>query len=67
MKGKSRDKDDSLVSVEGLKLSGEESDPVTQIRKRKRGGFCRENTVREFYPVNMRGSQHLLNLLRRPL
>lgn len=39
MKGKSRDKDDSLVSVEGLKLSGEESDPVTQIRKKEEGRF----------------------------
>lgn len=66
MKDKSRDKNDSLVSVEGLKLSGEESDPVTQIRKTKKEVFVTK-TMRQFYPVSMRGSQHLLNLLRRLL
>lgn len=65
MKGKSRDKDDSLVSGGRLKLSGEERDRVTQIRKRKRGGFGSRNNERVL--VRVRSSQHLLNLSMRPL
>lgn len=43
MKGKNKVKDDSMVSIEELKLSGEENNPLTQTRKRKRGAFSREN------------------------
>lgn len=35
-KGKSRDKDDCMISAEGLKLSREEHNPLTETRKRKR-------------------------------